>query len=58
MSDPNDRTLDGKIILVLPNSLNFVLLHSLTVLGKDFSSNIFSQSFTNENHGKVKNRQT
>jgi hypothetical protein len=31
--------------------------HSLTVLGKDFSSNLCSQSFTDENHGKVKNRQ-
>jgi hypothetical protein len=31
-------------------------LHSLTVLGKDFSSNLFSQSFTDKNHGKVKTR--
>jgi hypothetical protein len=30
----------------------------LTILGKDFSSNLFSQSFTDKNHGKVKNRRT
>jgi hypothetical protein len=46
-------TLDGNVIPKISYSL-----YSLTVLGKDFSCNLFSQSFTDENHGKVRNRQT
>jgi hypothetical protein len=51
-------TLDGKVILVPPNSQILYRLYSLTILGKDILSNLFSPSFTDENHGKVKNRQT
>jgi hypothetical protein len=46
-------TLDGKLIPKISYSL-----YSLTILGNDFSCNLFSKSFTDENHGKVINRQT
>ncbi len=53
-------TLDGKVILVPPNSQNFVPVFILLLfLGKIFRLiYLFSQSFTDENHGKVKNRWT
>jgi hypothetical protein len=52
-------TLDSKVIIILPNSQNFIQSSlSYHSLGKTFLSNLFSQSFTDENHGKVKNRRT
>ncbi len=50
-------TLDGTVILVPPKSQNLYQSHSLTAFGQNFLS-IFYPLFPDENHGKVKNRQT
>ncbi len=51
-------TIDRMVILV-PSKLHFLYRSNyLTVFGQTFLSNLFSQSFTNENDSKVKNRRT
>jgi len=51
-------TIDGMVILV-PSKLHFLFWSNyLTIFGQTFPSNLFSQSFTDEKDGKVKNRQT
>ncbi len=59
MSDPNKQydSRNGNS-RTAKNPKILYHLHSLTILGKDFLSNLFSKSFTRENHSKVKNRRT
>jgi hypothetical protein len=51
-------TLDGTVILVPPKSQKSVPGSLSYYLWAKFSVQFFYQHFTDENHGKVKNRQT
>jgi hypothetical protein len=50
--------IDGTVILVLSKSHFLYRSNYLTVFRQTFQSNLFSQSFTDENDSKVKNRRT
>jgi hypothetical protein len=60
MSDPNKfyNRRNGNSRTVKITFFHTGLINYLTNFGQNFPSDLFSQSFTDENDGKVKNRRT